>query len=91
MAVNTEFKKKLDITVREGANAREIEYSLCRRNPWGKLKLRYRTGKVYAKGGSGSENKGVSKTKNSSNKGNVARPRVLKVDGRTGKKVMVDA
>jgi hypothetical protein len=90
MAVNIEFKKKLDITVREGANAREIEYSLAKRNPWGKLKRRYRTGKVYAKGGSGSENKGVSKTRDARNKGVITNPRVLKVDGRTGKKVMVD-
>lgn len=82
--------KKLAITVREGANAREIEYSLLGRNPWGKLKLKYRHGNRYRMNGAGSENKGVAKTKDTRNKGVVAKPRVLKVDGRTGKQVMVD-
>jgi hypothetical protein len=82
--------KSLDIPARAGANGKEIEYSEMGRNPWGKLKLKYRIGKVYGKGGTGSGNSGKARNKDARNKGHVAKPRVMKVNGKTGKKVMVD-
>lgn len=86
-----EFKtESLNKTVTQGAKKTEAEYASLRRQQY-PLKLKFRVGgTAFAKGGKTADRSGVAKPKRASMKHNHV-PKIMVVDGRTGKKRMVNA